>query len=54
MHGPIGAKVSKPLAREYLHVLGLQLARGDVAQAGDAQDVVHRVAGLDASRPGGR
>ena len=35
------------LGARVLHVLGLQLAGGDVAQAGDAEDVVHRVAGLD-------
>ena len=50
MHGPIGAKVSKPFARGYLDVLHLQLARGHVAEAGHAQHVAHRVRRADARR----
>ena len=38
------------LGARVLHVLGLQLARGHVVEAGDAEHVVHRVGGFDARR----
>ena len=40
MHGPIGANVSKPLRARVLPVLLLQLARGDVVDARQAEDVL--------------
>ena len=47
MQGPIGAEGVEALGARILHVLRLQLARGDVVEAGDAEHVVHRVGGLD-------
>ena len=35
MHGPTGAKVSKPFARVYWMLAPLQVARGDVVHAGE-------------------
>ena len=40
MHGPIGAKVSKPFGAGVLTVLFLQVARGDVVHGGQSKDVL--------------
>ena len=51
MHGPNGANVSKPFARVYCDLLVLNVARRDVVQAGDAEDVVPRLRARHAVRP---
>ena len=43
IHGPTGQNVSNDFAARKLHVFALQIARGDIVDAGVAENIAQRI-----------